>query len=104
MHHSLIVHFEDDQPLQLENRYVLPSFARDYLKQDFTRRTPYEYLMSLGPLDEVEHLVQALMPDRPTRALARDPRRRTGIARPPANVVGRSGRLDRTAGAPRVAL
>jgi GntR family histidine utilization transcriptional repressor len=73
VHRSLIVHFEDDQPLQLENRYVLPSFAKDYLKQDFTRRTPYEYLMSLGPLDEVEHLVQALMPDRPTRALLEIP-------------------------------
>jgi GntR family transcriptional regulator, histidine utilization repressor len=69
VYHSLIVHFEDELPLQLENRYVVPSFAKDYLKQDFTRRTPYEYLMSLGPLDEVEHVVQALTPDRPTRAL-----------------------------------
>jgi GntR family histidine utilization transcriptional repressor len=67
--HSLIVHFEDDRSIQLENRYVTPGFARDYLKQDFTRHTPYEYLMSLGPLEEVEHVVQALMPDAATRAL-----------------------------------
>jgi len=69
VYHSLIVHFEDDHPIQLENRYVTPQFARDYLKQDFTRHTPNEYLMSLGPLEEVEHVIQALMPDPKTRAL-----------------------------------
>jgi GntR family histidine utilization transcriptional repressor len=67
--HSQIVHFENGRPLQLENRHVMPAFAKDYLKQDFTRGTPYEYLMSLGPLDEVEHVIQALMPDPATRAL-----------------------------------
>ena len=69
VYHSLIVHFEDDRAVQLENRYVTPAFARDYLKQDFTHHTPNEYLMSLGPLDEVEHVIQALMPDPATRAL-----------------------------------
>jgi GntR family histidine utilization transcriptional repressor len=73
VYHSLITHFEDDRAVQLENRYVTPDFAKDYLKQDFTRKTPNEYLMSLGPLDEVEHVIQALMPDRATRALLRIP-------------------------------
>src|ERR1700730_1791134 len=67
VYHSLIVHFEDGRAVQLENRYVTPDFASDYLKQDFTRHTPNEYLMSLGPLDEVEHVVQALMPHPATR-------------------------------------
>jgi GntR family histidine utilization transcriptional repressor len=67
--HSVIVHYENDRPVQLENRYVTPRFAPDYLKQDFTRRTPNDYLMSLGPLDEVEHVIQALTPDRTTRTL-----------------------------------
>ena len=69
VYHSLVVHFEDDRAVQLENRYVTPDFAKDYLKQDFTRHTPNEYLMSLGPLEEVEHVIQALMPDSATRAL-----------------------------------
>jgi GntR family histidine utilization transcriptional repressor len=69
VYHSLIVHFEDGRAVQLENRYVTPVFSKDYLKQDFTHHTPNEYLMSLGPLDEVEHVVQALMPDPATRAL-----------------------------------
>ena len=69
VYHSLIVHFENDHSVQLENRYVTPDFAAEYLEQDFTRHTPNEYLMSLGPLDEVEHVIQALMPDPATRAL-----------------------------------
>jgi GntR family transcriptional regulator, histidine utilization repressor len=66
---SVIVHYENGRPLQIENRLVLPAFARNYLTQDFTRTTPFEYLMSLGPLDDVEHVIQALTPDRDTRAL-----------------------------------
>jgi len=69
VYHSLIVHMEDDRSVQLENRYVTPDFAREYLRQDFTRHTPNEYLMSLGPLEEVEHVIQALMPGPSTRAL-----------------------------------
>lgn len=71
--HSIIVHYEDDRPMQVEDRHVMPSFAKDYLSQDFTRSTPYEYLMSRGPLDEVEHVVQALMPDSKTRSLLHMP-------------------------------
>jgi GntR family histidine utilization transcriptional repressor len=69
VYHSLIVHFEDDCSVQLENRYVTPDFATGYLKQNFARHTPNEYLMSLGPLEEVEHVIQALMPDSVTCAL-----------------------------------
>lgn len=69
VHHSVIVHLENDRPLQIEDRYVLPAFAPDYLEQDFSKSTPYEHLMSLGPLDEVEHVIQALIPDAATRAL-----------------------------------
>jgi GntR family histidine utilization transcriptional repressor len=71
--HSVIVHFENDRPIQLENRFVTPSFAPNYLQQDFTRATPNEHLMSLGPLEEVEHVIQSLMPDRLTRTLLKIP-------------------------------
>jgi GntR family transcriptional regulator, histidine utilization repressor len=67
--HSVIVHFENDRPIQLENRFVKASFAPKYLQQDFTHITPNEYLMSLGPLEEAEHVIQSLMPDRATRTL-----------------------------------
>jgi len=71
--HSLIVHFENDRPIQLENRFVRPSFAPKYLKQDFTQTTPNEYLMRLGPLEEAEHIIQSLIPDRATRSLLKIP-------------------------------
>lgn len=65
--HSLIVHAEDDRPLQLEDRLVNPAVAPDYLDQDFTTRTPYEYLVGVAPLAEAEHVVQAAMPDAEVR-------------------------------------
>jgi GntR family histidine utilization transcriptional repressor len=71
--HSVIVHFENDRPIQIESRFVRPAFAPRYLDQDFTRATPYEILMDLGSLDEVEHIIQSLMPDRATRALLKIP-------------------------------
>ena len=69
--HSVIVHYENDRPIQIESRYVRPAFAPGYLDQDFSTTTPYEYLMGRGPLDEVEHVVQALLADRASRTLLR---------------------------------
>ena len=67
--HSILLHRENGRPIQIEDRYVNPSFAPDYLEQDFTRLTPNEHLMAAGPLDEVEHVIQAVPADEHTRAL-----------------------------------
>lgn len=66
---SEIVHFENDHPLQLEERWVLPALAPDYLSVDFSRTTPYDYLVKVAPLQEAEHLLRAVMPDDRTRKL-----------------------------------
>jgi len=66
---SVIVHFENDRAVQLEDRYVLPKLAPDYLKVDFTKTTPYEYLTRVAPLQEAEHVLRAVMPDDRTRKL-----------------------------------
>src|ERR1700691_1627445 len=60
---SVIVHFENDRPIQLEDRCVLPKLAPDYLKVDFNQTTPYDYLIKVAPLQEAEHLLRAVMPD-----------------------------------------
>jgi len=60
----MIVHYENNTPIQLEKRYVNPELAPDYLAQDFTQKTPYEYLIQIAPLQEVEHIVEAVMPDK----------------------------------------
>lgn len=60
--HSTILHLENGEPVQLEDRYVNPAIAPDYLTQDFTKTTPAAYLMHIAPIQEVEHFVEALMP------------------------------------------
>ncbi len=59
--HSIIVHYEDDVPIQLEDRYVNAEVAPGYLEQDFTRGTPYEYLSRVAPLTQGEHVVEAIL-------------------------------------------
>ncbi|MCO7518037.1 histidine utilization repressor [Pseudomonas guariconensis] len=58
--HSVLVHYENETPVQIEERFVNADIAPDYLKQDFTRITPYAYLVQLAPLTEAEHRVEAI--------------------------------------------
>lgn len=67
--HSVLVHFEDDIPVQVEDRYVDPRMARDYLKQDFTKITPYVYLTSAAPIHQAEHVIEAVLPSATERRL-----------------------------------
>jgi GntR family histidine utilization transcriptional repressor len=60
--HITIVHEENGSPVQLEERYVNPSLAPQFLDQDFSTITPTAYLLSLLPADELEHTVEAIMP------------------------------------------
>ena len=61
--HSLLVHRDNDLPVQLEERFVRPDAAPAYLAQDFTRTTPHAYLMEAAPLSEAEHVIEAVMSD-----------------------------------------
>lgn len=58
--YSETLHFENDIPVQLEERYISPAFAPDYLKQDFTRQTTNRYLQNIAPAVEVEHIIHAV--------------------------------------------
>jgi len=69
LYHSLILHRENGVPVQLEDRFVNPAVAPDYLAQDFGRTTPNEYLMRVAPLERVEYAIEAAMPDAETRRL-----------------------------------
>ncbi|MBJ7550211.1 histidine utilization repressor [Marinomonas ostreistagni] len=60
---SVILHFEDNQPIQLEERVVNATLAPEYGEQDFTQETPYVYLMKAAPMTEGEHLVEAVLPN-----------------------------------------
>ncbi len=67
--HSIIVHMANDKPMQIEDRYVNPYVAPNYLKQDFTKITPSYYLFQKGPLTKAEHIVEAVLPDTQTQKL-----------------------------------
>jgi GntR family histidine utilization transcriptional repressor len=60
---SVVVHYENDMPIQIEERIVNSSRAPDYNKQDFSKHTSYEYLMMTAPMTEGEHLVEAILPN-----------------------------------------
>jgi GntR family histidine utilization transcriptional repressor len=57
--HSVVIHFENGLPVQLEERYVNPELVSGYLDQDITSITTYDYLQGATPLTEVEHLISA---------------------------------------------
>lgn len=77
VYRSVIVHLENDTPVQLEDRFVNPTAAPDYIKVDFSRNTPHEYLCRIAPISDVEHIVEAILPDAWTQKLlavaAREP-------------------------------
>jgi GntR family histidine utilization transcriptional repressor len=63
VYHSLILHLDNDVPVQLEDRYVNPRVAPDYIEQDFNTETPNAYLSRVAPLTAVEHTIEAILPD-----------------------------------------
>jgi GntR family histidine utilization transcriptional repressor len=69
LYRSVIVHFENDRPIQLEDRHVLPRLAPDYLRLDYKQTTPHDYLIEVAPLQQAEHVLRAQMPDERSRTL-----------------------------------
>ncbi|MDE1184551.1 histidine utilization repressor [Paraburkholderia sp.] len=67
--HSRVLHFENDEPVQLEARWVNPAVAPEYALQDFTNTTPNQYLVRVAPLQRVEYRIEAATPDAASRAL-----------------------------------
>jgi GntR family histidine utilization transcriptional repressor len=67
--HSVILHLESGQPIQVEDRYVCPRLAPDYLDMDFTTITPNVYLTKVAPLHTAEHVIRARHPTRQVQRL-----------------------------------
>lgn len=60
--HLVGVHYENDVPVQLEDRCVSPQMAPHFMAQDFTSMQPSEYLVRNVPYDQMEHVVDAILP------------------------------------------
>ncbi|WP_158783207.1 histidine utilization repressor [Pantoea sp. BAV 3049] len=67
--HSRIIHFDNQVPVQLEDRQVNPLIAPDYLQQDFTKLTPHAWLTRVAPLTAGEHVVEAVSTSEEERQL-----------------------------------
>jgi GntR family histidine utilization transcriptional repressor len=67
--HSIIVYSANDLPIQLENRYVSPVFAPDFLNQDFLQKSTTDYLQAIALATEALMVIEAQMPDAETRRL-----------------------------------
>ena len=65
--HLLVVHLENDLPVQLEDRHVLDTFAPAMIEQDLSSVTPSAYLSSISPMSEAEQIVRAAMPNAAVR-------------------------------------
>jgi GntR family histidine utilization transcriptional repressor len=62
--HLVCVHLDNGRAIQLEDRYVNPVAAPDFLAQDFTLEPPSEYLFNNVSHHEleIEHVVDATLP------------------------------------------
>lgn len=60
--HTVIVHHENELPVQLEDRFVNPAASPEYLDHDFTVMTPNAILSTAAPLTQAEHIVEAVLP------------------------------------------
>lgn len=56
------VHFENEVPVQIEDRYVNPRLVPDFMEQDFSAVQPSVYLVRNVQYDQIEHVVDAILP------------------------------------------
>jgi GntR family histidine utilization transcriptional repressor len=71
--HSLIVHRENGNPVQLEERWIDPAVFPNYTNVDFSKVTPYRYLRRSVEATEIEHIIHAVVPNPQARELLEVP-------------------------------
>lgn len=62
IYYTIVLHKENDLPIQLEERYVSPVGAPTYKNIDLEKFTPSGFLLANVPLQRVEHTVRAIVP------------------------------------------
>lgn len=58
-YHCRLLHFENGEPVQLEDRYVNPAQVPDFLVQDFSTETPSAFLVRTVPFSHADHRISA---------------------------------------------
>lgn len=67
--HAAIIQRMDGVPVAFEERFAVPDVFPDFLEQDFSRRTVFDYFASRSELEEIENEVGAI---KPSARIARD--------------------------------
>ncbi|MFM2480450.1 histidine utilization repressor [Celerinatantimonas sp. YJH-8] len=64
VYHVICIHYEEELPVQLEDRYVNPIMVPNFINQQFNaQQTPSRYLLNQLPVEEMEHIVDATLAD-----------------------------------------
>ncbi len=58
---SQMIHYANDVPVRFDTRYVKPSCAPDYIKQDFKDTTPAKFLKQNCPVEKVANTIEAML-------------------------------------------
>ncbi|MCF8092663.1 MAG: histidine utilization repressor [Desulfotignum sp.] len=58
--HSIVLHKDRGVGVQYSERFINPAVAPDYLAQDFVQITPSDYLLQVAPVQEAEHVIEAV--------------------------------------------
>lgn len=69
VYHSIIVHKKDGIPILLADRFVNPLIAPEYIQQDFNTIQATDYLLQVAPVDKINHIVEAMIPEAWVREL-----------------------------------
>jgi len=60
--HVIVLHKDRGIAVQYSERYVNPAVAPGLLEQDFSVITPSDYLLGIAPVQEAEHVIEAVVP------------------------------------------
>jgi GntR family histidine utilization transcriptional repressor len=61
--HAIVIHKDNNIPIQLSYRFINPSVFPNFLEQDFNQKTISDYLLQSASVTEMEHTIEALIPD-----------------------------------------
>ena len=61
--YSLVLHFENDEPIQLEERFISKEQVPNYLEVDLVTETANHYLKQTTPLSDAKHIIEAIAAD-----------------------------------------
>ena len=68
-YHCVLLHRENDEPVQLEDRYVNPEQVPNFLQQDFGSETPSGFLIRTVPYSRADHRISAEIPTEKQKSL-----------------------------------